>query len=589
MKLSKTAWCIASVWLALAGGAAVAACVLPQGARNSLGDFVLCIAALFANACLLWNAASVYRRTNIFWMLMGLGCATWLIGQLVTMYFQLVLHFSFGPVLADVIFVLHTVPMLAALALQPHARKTGENMHYGYVDLALLGWLWLYVYVFLALPWTEVVAERSLYTQRDFQVSLMGNVLFVVGLIAACLHARGVWRRIYLHLTGATLAYTAAIFLARGTFERIDFIGNGRIELLIAVSFTWFATAGIVAHQHPPEPELFGGDFRPGVQWPAKLGMTSVLVLPFAAAWCVLISDAPAMVQRFRLTVTLGALIGAAALVFLRQHLHDRERVRLVSELRESVDNMKRLQTQLVHSEKLVSLGRLAAGAAHEINNPLTAILGYAEMLLEDGSCGDRVRVFVEKIRDQARRTRDLVTNLLNFARPVTAEKQLLDLSTVLGGAVQLRTLDLRGKNIRINMDHPTVLPAVRGDPNQLLQVIYHIINNAVDAMEMVGGGVLTIRTSRDRSNVVLDFTDSGPGIREPEKVFDPFYTTKPLGKGTGLGLSICYSIIKDHGGQISCYNQPEGGCTFHVELPAVAALFPHAQSLSPAVTASSN
>jgi two-component system, NtrC family, sensor kinase len=138
-------------------------------------------------------------------------------------------------------------------------------------------------------------------------------------------------------------------------------------------------------------------------------------------------------------------------------------------------------------------------------------------------------------------------------------------------------------------MDHPTVLPAVRGDPNQLLQVIYHIINNAVDAMETTGGGVLTIHSSRDRSNVVLDFTDTGPGIREPEKVFDPFYTTKPLGKGTGLGLSICYSIIKDHGGQISCYNRPDGGCTFHVELPAVAALFPHAQNLAPAVTVNSN
>ncbi|MFY9529331.1 MAG: ATP-binding protein, partial [Candidatus Acidiferrales bacterium] len=244
--------------------------------------------------------------------------------------------------------------------------------------------------------------------------------------------------------------------------------------------------------------------------------------------------------------------------------------------------NMKRLQTQLVHSEKLASLGQLAAGAAHEINNPLTAILGYSDMLIEEGTASERSRSLGEKIREQARRTKDLVTNLLSFARQVPAEKQLLDLNTVLTGAVQLRTLDLRDKNIRIEMKNPTVLPAVRGDPNQLLQVIYHIISNAVDAMEAVGGGVLAIRAMRERSNVVVEFSDSGPGIREPEKVFDPFYTTKPVGKGTGLGLSICYGILQEHGGQISCSNRPEGGCTFRIELPAVLALFPQSQPLPP-------
>jgi two-component system, NtrC family, sensor kinase len=108
-----------------------------------------------------------------------------------------------------------------------------------------------------------------------------------------------------------------------------------------------------------------------------------------------------------------------------------------------------------------------------------------------------------------------------------------------------------------------------------LLQVVYHIVSNALDAMETVGGGVLTIRAARERSNVVVEFTDNGPGIREPERVFDPFYTTKPVGKGTGLGLSICYGIVHEHGGQITCANRIEGGCTFRIELPAVLALFP--------------
>ncbi len=241
---------------------------------------------------------------------------------------------------------------------------------------------------------------------------------------------------------------------------------------------------------------------------------------------------------------------------------------------------MKRLQTHFVQSEKLASLGQLAAGAAHEINNPLTAILGYADVLTVENPQNTRAHSLGEKIRDQARRTKDLVNNLLSFARQVPAEKQLLDLNTVLTGAVQLRNLDLRGKNIRIELESRSVLPAVRGDPNQLLQVFYHLISNAVDAMETGGGGILMIRTLRERSNVIVEFSDTGPGMQDPEKVFDPFYTTKPVGKGTGLGLSICYGVMQEHGGTILGFNRPEGGCTFRLELPAVLAVFPQASAL---------
>jgi two-component system NtrC family sensor kinase len=110
---------------------------------------------------------------------------------------------------------------------------------------------------------------------------------------------------------------------------------------------------------------------------------------------------------------------------------------------------------------------------------------------------------------------------------------------------------------------------------NQLLQVFSNIINNAVYAMQEAGGGTLTVRTLFEKGNVVILFSDTGPGLRDPRLVFDPFYTTKPVGKGTGLGLSICYGLIQDQGGQISCYNRPEGGATFRIELPAVPSAFP--------------
>jgi two-component system, NtrC family, sensor kinase len=240
-----------------------------------------------------------------------------------------------------------------------------------------------------------------------------------------------------------------------------------------------------------------------------------------------------------------------------------------------SIQNLQRLQAQLVQSEKLVSLGQLVAGAAHEINNPLTAILGYSELLADDASLPDRARATANKIREQARRTNGLVQNLLSFARQVPPERALLDINTVVTNALQLRALDLQNSKARTDLQLESVLPGVRGDANQLMQVFFNIISNGLDAMSLMDSGVLTIKTLRDRGNVVVLVSDNGPGIREPHRVFDPFYTTKPVGKGTGLGLSICYGIVQEHGGKILCYNGQQGGAVFRVELPAVLAALP--------------
>jgi len=152
----------------------------------------------------------------------------------------------------------------------------------------------------------------------------------------------------------------------------------------------------------------------------------------------------------------------------------------------------------------------------------------------------------------------------------------------VVTNAVQLRELDLKHSGSRIELKLESVLPGVRGDGNQLMQVFFNIVNNAVDAMDSSsGGGTLTIKTLRDRAHVVILFSDTGPGIKEPHRVFDPFYTTKPIGKGTGLGLSICFGIVQEHGGRILCYNSQEGGAVFRVELPAVLAALPAREAIA--------
>ncbi len=582
MKSSRLSVFIWGAWLFFVGGYAVVGVLVPRGSTQTALSYLLaCLTPLFANTTLLWNAATPYRRRNAFWMLLALGCTLWLAGILVLTYGQLVAGLTgYIPFYIDLLFFLHTVPFMAALALAPHARKMRETLRFGLLDLMLLSILWLYVYIFAAMPWKTISPNIALFRSHDIGSYMIENLVVVIGFGFLFFRSTGTWRKIYGHLFGATSLYIVGFILTAVAVLNRTIYSSSLVRLPALAAFVWLGTTGIVAHDLVFEPEVSPAPTRRNTQWPVRLAMLGVLAALVLAGWDVFLSDAPLPVQRFRLMVTLITLFVGTSLVFYRQHLVYQERTSLVHDLWESLENVKRLQTHFVQSEKLASLGQLAAGAAHEINNPLTAILGYADVLTVENPQNTRAHSLGEKIREQARRTKDLVNNLLSFARQVPAEKQLLDLNTVLTGAVQLRNLDLRGKNIRIELESRSVLPAVRGDPNQLLQVFYHLISNAVDAMETGGGGILMIRTLRERSNVIVEFSDTGPGMQDPEKVFDPFYTTKPVGKGTGLGLSICYGVMQEHGGTILGFNRPEGGCTFRLELPAVLAVFPQASAL---------
>jgi two-component system NtrC family sensor kinase len=280
-------------------------------------------------------------------------------------------------------------------------------------------------------------------------------------------------------------------------------------------------------------------------------------------------SHAPNAIADFRLRATLVVMLVMMGFVFLKQRLLNAEMLRLLEESRESFDNLKKMQDQLVNSEKLAALGQLVAGAAHEINNPLTAILGYSDLMISDSRTGERSRGIAEKIAQQARRTKRLVANMLSFAQQQPATKQWVQVNTLLNNVLQLREPDLTGKKIRVTTSLDLDLPEVWGDSNHLLQVFLHILNNAVDALQEVGGGIVTVSTSQADGFVSAGFSDTGHGVKDPSRIFDPFYTTKPVGKGTGLGLSVCYGIVQEHGGEIVYHNNESGGATFVVKLPA--------------------
>jgi two-component system NtrC family sensor kinase len=241
----------------------------------------------------------------------------------------------------------------------------------------------------------------------------------------------------------------------------------------------------------------------------------------------------------------------------------------------------RRLEEQLIHAEKLSAIGQLVAGVAHELNNPLTSISGYTQLILRDSTLRDDIRDDLKHINVQAERAARIVQNLLVFAREHKPERRMVNLNDEFRNTLSLRAYQLRVDNIAVVIDFDPNLPQTVADPFQLQQVILNLINNAHQAMtERAGTGTLTLRTyaanqpadtgGSSPEMVVLSVSDTGVGIpaRDLNRIFDPFYTTKPVGQGTGLGLSICFGIVQEHGGRIWAESELNVGTTVSVALP---------------------
>jgi signal transduction histidine kinase len=572
-QMSWACWALTLGWLLLVGTYAIAALTVHNGrSLTAFGDVVQCLAAMFACGGLLLNWRTTEKRTRVFWVLLTLGCFAWLVGQTIWTYFEVDLRQSVpNPFIGDVILFLHPVPMIGALALKPHDKRDDLNVHIGYLDFSLLLVWWVYLYLFIVIPWQYIAPNVLAYGWSYDHLAAIENLSLVIGFAVLITRARGAWKEVYAHLFSASLLYAAGSYITNRAIDRMDYYTGSPFDLPLVASFVWFGTAGIMAYRLKPPREVPASRGSGSKIWAARLAMTAVFSIPLMALWSLWSTRNPPDVRMFRIGVTQVTLMLAALLIAMRQRLVDHDRIRLLEQSHESFENLKHFQAQMVQTEKLVSLGQLAAGAAHEINNPLTGILGYSDLLVDDPTLGERQRVVAEKIRTLSRRIKTLVTSLLSFARRVPTEKLALDLNQVIASALHLSNLDLRGKHIQVQNEADPDLPHIFGDANQVLQVFFNLISNAVDALEEVGGGKLVIRTSHDQEKLFIEFSDTGPGIKSPQQVFDPFFTTKPVGKGTGLGLSICYGIVQEHGGRIECLNRPEGGATFVVEFPVTA------------------
>ncbi len=561
-------WFVAAAGITAAFAAVLAIAPRSAGLAAFSDLVVLALMSAVAGVTLL-NAVSRPGHERGFWALMTLGFLLWTCNQAAWTYHDIILHRQIpDPSFYDVILFFHAVPLIAAVAWRPDLLKKEGKIHLSLLNfLMLLGW-WVFLYAFLVVPHQYVALNVKLYDLHYDRLYLLENALLLAVLGLAAGTSSGGWRRLYLHFLGACLVYGTGSQLLNRAVSSGTYYPGSLYDVPLIGAVAWIGAAAASA----PGWDLQSDHLSLNPQWRRvvpRLAMAALLSLPVLGVWTVLLDKSGAPSRTFRVFAVLAAMLLLGAFVFLRQYFQDQALMTLLQDSRRGYESQKRLQSQLVQKEKLASLGHLVAGAAHEINHPLAAIMSYSEQLWSKEQLTAEQDSLVRKIVNQARRTGDLVADLLSFAQQSPGEKVLVDLSVLLQRATQMLESRRPGGKIRVGLSISVDFPRVHGNANQLFQAFVEIIENAMDALDEAGGGALEITAHRLGEEAVLQFSDTGPGIREPERVFDPFYTTKPVGKGTGLGLSAVYGVIQDHGGQITCQNKPEGGALFIIRIPA--------------------
>lgn len=318
----------------------------------------------------------------------------------------------------------------------------------------------------------------------------------------------------------------------------------------------WLSLIGLSTRARNPQWEAEGSSTVYGV-WIARSSMIAAFSLPLFAVWALSETSVPVRIRSVRLIVTLGAALILGSMVLLRQRLLDAELVRLLKHSRESIDNLKLLQAQIIQSEKLASIGQLVGGAAHELNNPITAMLGYSDLLLST-QLTPQQNALAARIGQHVRRTKSLVASLLSFAKQAPPSKSPVDLNTLVRTAVKLVQPQCEVLKVAVHFELDSQLPKVFGDSNQLLQVCSQILGNALHLLSEHGGHTLTIVTQRREGIVRLQVSEDSP---VPDGA-----AANPMDT---LGLSACLGIVQEHRGRLSCEERAELGPTIVVELPA--------------------
>jgi hypothetical protein len=561
--------------------------LMPIGpALTIASDLIQGTLLVIATLAFLLNTLSSRSATphiRLFWILMTAGMSFWLIYQGMWNYFEVVKRVDVpNPFLGDIVLFLHLVPMIAALAVLPHLREEDRNEHIRLLDFTLLLTWWVFVYVYAVIPWQMVEVNETSYSVNYNLAYLTEKIVLLGSLSILAYTAETGWRHLYAQLLGAGALYASSSYVANWALEHKLYHSGSVYDIPLTVSMAWMAAVPLLAQRldlsdsKPPQPVL-------GL-WITRLSMLALFSLLWAAMHAELDSSIPLGVRSFRIIVSLLAMVVMGVVVFWRQRLLRVELSLFLEKSRRSFDELKAVQGQLIQSEKLASLGQLVGGAAHEINNPLTAMLGYSD-LLSASNLPPEEQAQAAQIGEQVRRTTTLVASLLTFARQAPARLTPVDINSVLQTTARLLAAQWELNATNIHLELAPSLPHVMADSNQILHVFLHLAGQVSAQNDDTNNSVFSIRTQNHNEVVLIDFSLSeGTTEHSSEHSSQPLTFRSILEsdggpKPTSLSLNACCRIVAEHGGRL-LQAVDSGNPAFRVEL-RVATTSKHRPSLA--------
>jgi signal transduction histidine kinase len=560
--LSRKSYIGLGMSIALLAALVVSAFILRRSFALTAFSDIVQSALLFSGFATFVPLASHSRgRIRLFWALIAMGVAFWLIYQLYWTYYEVVLRRDVPDLCTwDVVLFLHIVPFMAALALRPQVPRDEYAARLGQLDFALLLVWWFYLYVLVVLPWQYVVPNVAAYNRNLNVLYSAEKMALLAGLVVCWTISRGPWRRLYAALFVMSLCYSASSTVANWAIARQAYYSGSLYDIPLVAAMASLSWIGLCTRAEKPASGMVGSTVY-GV-WVARFSMIATFSLPLFGAWSISNPLIPSPIRVFRLALTLLAAFVMGVMIFIRQRMLDRELSRLLQHSRESFDSLKRLQAQILQSEKLSSMTQLVGGAAHELNNPITAMLGYSDLLMSTALSPEQ-QPAAAKIGQYVRRTKSLVASLISFARQAPAPKTSIDLNTLARTAIKLTQPQWESLHIEIRTQFDSALPKVLGDSNQLLQVCLQLLSNCLHVQSERGGCVLSLSSERNGANCVLQITTGA--IYQPGS---PDLSSAHA--DSGLGLSACQGILHEHQGLIGSEQREDGTMTLRVELPAL-------------------
>jgi diguanylate cyclase (GGDEF)-like protein len=327
---------------------------IPRGfALTAFGDILQNVVLLIATVGFLANVRITSGKTRLFWLLMGLGLGIWLASQVMWTYFEVYLrHEAPNPFAGDVILFLHVVPMMAAVAIQPHLRQEDHAIRARMLDFVLLLTWWLFLYLFVVIPWQYVQLSEPVYGRSFDLLYFSEELVLAAGLLLVRRRSRGIWRGIYLQLFVATLLYCGASLMASEAIDLHIYYTGSMYDVPLVASMAWFARIGFLRGAVEPHDLSDGPPLRSFGIWKARLAMVVVFVTPLMVGWAQFAGDAPQRVRTYRLFLTVAVMLIMGVLVFLKQHLLDKELLTLLRSSRQNLDEMCRLKDELENKEQ---------------------------------------------------------------------------------------------------------------------------------------------------------------------------------------------------------------------------------------------